>query len=113
VAGRPAKRRWSREVTEHSNALDLEAGLFKGSPAEIARSLKRSAERSTRRKAAPFRSALSMLVFYENRAGSKLSASRRRALERAKDELRKLYGRPVRGARGMRRGRAPARRRAR
>lgn len=87
-------RRWSRAVTERSNALDLEPGVFKGNPAQIARSLKRSAERSTRRKATPFRSALSMLTFYENRAGKNLSASRRRALERAKDELRRLYGRP-------------------
>jgi len=80
-------------VTRHSNALDLEPGVFKGTPEEIARSLKRSAEQSTRRKASPFRSALSMLVFYENRAGKNLPASRQRALERAKDELRKLYGR--------------------
>jgi hypothetical protein len=85
-------RRWSRAVTERSNALDLEPGVFKGTPSQIARSLKRSAEHSTRRKASPFRSALSMLTFYENRAGSKLPASRRRALERAKDELRKLFG---------------------
>jgi hypothetical protein len=81
-------------VTERSNALDLEPGAFKGTPEQIARSLKRSADRSTRRKATPFRSALSMLTFYENRAGSKLPASRRLVLERAKDELRKLYGRP-------------------
>ena len=89
-------KRWSREVTEHSNALDLESGVFKGSPAQIARSLKRSAERSKRRKSIPFRSAMSMIVFYENRAGANLSASRKHALERAKDELRKLYGRPTR-----------------
>ena len=107
MARAPARRRWSRDVTEHSNALDLDPGVFKGSPAQIARSLKRSAERSTRRKATPFRSALSMLVFYENRAGSNLPASRRRALDRAKEELRKLYGRPAKGTR------APARRRAR
>lgn len=93
MAGR-GKRMWSRAVTERSNALDLEPGVFKGSPAQIARSLKRSADRSRRRKTEPFRSALSMLTFYENRAGSKLPASRKRALERAKDELRKLYGRP-------------------
>ena len=92
VKTRP-NRRWSAEVTRHSNALDLEPGVFKGTPEEIARSLKRSAEQSTRRKASPFRSALSMLVFYENRAGKNLPASRQRALERAKDELRKLYGR--------------------
>jgi uncharacterized protein DUF3175 len=101
----PRKRRWSQAVTEHSNALDLESGVFKGSPAQIARSLQRSAQRSTRRKASSFRSALSMLVFYENRAGKNLPAARRRVLDRAKDELRKLYGRPAR--------RAPATRRAR
>ena len=80
-------------MTERSNALDLEPGVFKGTPREIARSLKRSADRSKRRKASPIRSALSMITFYENRAGSKLPASRRRTLERAKDELRKLYDR--------------------
>jgi hypothetical protein len=101
----PRKRRWSQAVTEHSNALDLESGVFKGSPAQIARSLQRSAERSTRRKASPFRSALSMLVFYENRAGKNLPAARRRVLDRAKDELRKLYGRPARRARAHRRAR--------
>jgi hypothetical protein len=87
-------RRWSRAVTEHSNALDLEPGVFKGTPAQIARSLMRSAERSRRRKSSPFRSALSMLTFYVNRAGANLSPERKRALERAKDELRKLHGRP-------------------
>jgi hypothetical protein len=83
-------------VTERSNALDLERRVFKLAPRQMARSLKRSAERSTRRKSSPFRSAMSMLTFYENRAGSKLSPTRRRVLERAKDELRKLYGRPSR-----------------
>lgn len=102
----PRKRRWSKAVTEHSDALDLEPGVFKGSPAQIARSLQRSAERSTRRKASAFRSALSMLVFYENRAGKNLPESRRRALDQAKDELRKLYGRPPRRARAPARGRA-------
>jgi hypothetical protein len=89
------KRRWSQNVTEHSNALDLEAGVFKGSATSIARSLKRSAEHSKRRKTSPFRSALSMLTFYENRAGTKLSPARRRVLDRAKDELRRLYGKPT------------------
>jgi len=83
-------------VTEHSNALDLEPGVFTGNPAQIARSLKRSAERSHRRKSSPFRSALSMLTFYMNRAGAKLSRERKRVLERAKDELRRLYGRAPR-----------------
>jgi hypothetical protein len=79
---------------ETSNALDLEEGVFKlRSPREIAESLKRSAERSQRRKTDPFRSAMSMLNFYINRAGRKLSPTRRRTLERAKDELRALFGR--------------------
>ena len=87
-------RRWSQQVTETSNALDLEPGVFNLSdPRAIARSLKRSAERSRRRKSAPFRSAMSMLTFYVNRAGKKLPADRRRALMRAKQELRRLYGR--------------------
>jgi hypothetical protein len=98
VKKRP-KKRWSAQVTRTSNALDLEPSVFKGSPAEIARSLKRSAERSKRRKATPFRSALSMLVFYENRAGKNLPVSRRKALDRAKDELRKLFGRPAKRTR--------------
>ena len=100
-------RYWSRNVTEHSNALDLESGVFKSSAASIARSLKRSAEHSKRRKTSPFRSALSMLTFYENRAGSKLSPSRRRVLDRAKDELRRLYGKQPKRASG---GAARARR---
>jgi len=86
-------RKWSRAVSERSNALDLEESVFKRTPKQIALSLKRSAERSGRRKSAPFRSAMSMLSFYENRAGRNLPASRRRAIARAKDELRKLYAR--------------------
>lgn len=86
-------RYWSRAVTEHSNALDLEPSVFSRSPVEIARSLKRSAERSTRRKSSPFRSAMSMLTFYENRAGRNLSPTRKRAIERSKTELRKLFAR--------------------
>jgi hypothetical protein len=85
------RRYWSRYVTEHSNALDLEDGVFKRDPAEMARSLKRSAERSTRRKSSPFRSAMSVLTFYENRAGKNLSASRKRAIQDAKEELRRLF----------------------
>jgi len=89
---------WSQRVTEGSDALDLEPGVFTlEDPREIARSLKCSAERSTRRKAAdPFRSAMSMLTFYINRAGRNLPESRRECLEQAKDELRVLYGRPPR-----------------
>jgi hypothetical protein len=87
-------RRWSARVTRTSNALDLESGVFRRrSPRAIARSLKRSAEASARRRSAPFRSAMSMLTFYVNRAGKSLSASDRKTLTRAKQELRKLYGR--------------------
>ena len=89
-----AKKKWSQAVTKHSNALDLEASVFKGTPSQIARSLKRSADRSKRRKSSPYRSAISMLTFYENRAGKQLSPTRKRALEQAKDELRELYGKP-------------------
>ena len=85
-------RRWSRSVTERSNALDLEKAVFtKRSPRAIAESLRRSAERSRRRKSSPFRSAMSMLTFYLNRAGRSLAPSRRRTLQRAKEELRRLY----------------------
>jgi hypothetical protein len=77
-----------------SNALDLEHGVFtKHSPREVALSLKRSAERSKRRKSTPFRSAMSMLVFHLNRGGRRLPASQRKVLELAKDELRRLYAR--------------------
>jgi len=98
-------RRWSQRVTKRSNALDLESKVFTKPPKEMARSLKRSAERSTRRKSSPFRSAMSMLTFYENRAGRTLPASRRRAIQRAKQELRRLYGRPTARSRASRRGR--------
>jgi hypothetical protein len=81
-----------------SNALDLEHGVFtKRSPRAVALSLKRSAERSKRRKSAPFRSAMSMLSFHINRGGKGLSASQRRVLERAKGELRRLYARKTHG----------------
>jgi hypothetical protein len=81
-------------VTEHSSALDLEEGVFKKTSARaIAESLRRSAERSGRRKTDPFRSAMSMLTFYINRAGRNLAPTRQRVLERAKHELRRLYGR--------------------
>lgn len=90
----PRTRRWSQRVTERSNALDLEPRVFtKRSAREIARSLKRSAERSRRRKGTPYQSAMSMLTFYINRAGRVLPATRRRTLERAKQELRRLFGR--------------------
>ena len=85
--------KWSQDVTENSNALDLEEGVFtKVDPADIARSLKRSAERSKRRKAEPYRSAMSMLTFYINRAGKNLPKRRLSVLDRAKTELRKAFG---------------------
>jgi Protein of unknown function (DUF3175) len=88
-------RRWSAQVLAHSDALDLEPGVFKrGDPRSIARSLQRSAERSQRRKSGPFRSAMSMLNFYINRAGKGLDARQRARLEAAKDELRRLYDKP-------------------
>lgn len=88
------RRRWSQDVTEHSDALTLERGVFTSNdPKRIAASLKRSAQRSKRRKADPFRSALSMLSFYINRAGKTLPAARKKILMQAKDELRKQFGR--------------------
>jgi uncharacterized protein DUF3175 len=87
-------KRWSNEVTRHSNALDLEEGVFtRHDPRDVALSLKRSAERSTRRKSSPYRSAMSMLTFYLNRAGKDLPERRKHVLEQAKDELRKAFGR--------------------
>jgi hypothetical protein len=87
------KRRWSAQVTQTSNALDLDQGVFTWKdPKRIAASLRRSAQRSKRRKADPYRSALSMLTFYINRAGKNLPATQRRALQRAKDELRHQFG---------------------
>lgn len=86
-------RRWSRQVAERSDALDLQRGVFTlENPLQIARSLKRSAERSTRRKATPFQSAMSMLNLYINRAGRTLPPRTRRILERTKQELRIVFG---------------------
>jgi hypothetical protein len=86
-------RRWSQRVTETSDALDLKKGVFSlRDPKKIAASLKRAAERSTRRKADPYRSALSMLTFYINRAGRNLPASRKKVLNHAKDELKHQFG---------------------
>ena len=94
MAGTDKEKRWSGRVTRESNALDLEEGVFTWSdPEKIARSLQRSAESSKRRKAPPFRSAMSMLVFYINRAGKNLDKKQLKVLEQAKVELRKLYGR--------------------
>ncbi len=90
-----SKTRWSQDVTRHSNALDLKTGVFTWKdPKRIARSLKRSAEASRRRKSDAFRSALSMLTFYANRAGRNLPQRQRRTLMAAKDELRRVFGRP-------------------
>jgi hypothetical protein len=94
AASRQAPRRWSAEVTRRSNALDLEQGVFAmNDPKQIAASLKRSAEASQRKKTDSFRSAMSMLNFYINRAGRNLPEMRRRTLTRAKGELRKQFGR--------------------
>lgn len=88
------KKYWSGQVTRESNALDLEQGVFSLSdPRRIALSLKRSAEASDRRKSEPFRSAMSMLNFYINRAGKNLPKIRLAVLNRAKNELRRLFGR--------------------
>lgn len=94
AAGSQDGSRWSTAVTHNSKALDLEPGIFeKADAVEIASSLKLSAERSKRRKSSPFRSAMSMLTFYINRGGRNLPKDRLRVLERAKDELRKAFGR--------------------
>jgi hypothetical protein len=91
---RRSRRKWSAAVTRRSNALDLRNGVFKKDrPEDIARSLKRSAERSKRRKGTSYQSAMSMLTFYINRAGKALPKRRLRILERAKSELRKVFGR--------------------
>ena len=87
-------RKWSAKVMRESDALDLKPDVFKArDPAKIARSLKRSAEMSKRRKANPYQSAMSMLNFYINRGGKNLSAARKRILEKARDELRQQFGR--------------------
>ena len=89
-------RKWSAKVTETSDAMDLDKNVFKSdNPRQIATSVKHSAERSHRRKSAPFRSAISMLTFYVNRAGKNLSPRRRKILDAAKNELRRLFHRPT------------------
>jgi hypothetical protein len=93
AAKKPSSRRWSQRVTEQSDALDLKQGVFKLiDPKKIAASLKRSAEHSSRRKAGAYRSALSMLTFYINRAGKGLPKTQRHRLERAKGELKRAFG---------------------
>jgi len=90
----PRNRRWSASVTQHSDALDLESSVFKSTdPHRIALSLKRSAQRSKRRKGTPYQSAMSMLNFYINRAGKNLPQKQKRVLERAKGNLREVFGR--------------------
>jgi len=86
------KKKWSGEVTKHSNALDLEKGVFKGNnPKKIAHSLEKSAAESKRKKGTAYQSAMSMLTFYINRAGKNLSAARKKVLTKAKDELKKEH----------------------
>jgi hypothetical protein len=85
-------KKWSQRVTDTSDAMDLPVDVFKRAPSAIAASLKRSAERSQRRKSPPYRSAMSMLTFYINRGGRNLSSAQRAKLEQAKVELRKLFG---------------------
>jgi hypothetical protein len=105
TAAKGRRRKWSQHVTDTSHALDLEPAVFRlGSPKALAASLRRSALRSKRRKGSPYQSASSMLTFYINRAGRGLSASRKRVLERAKGELRAVFGREAQpGARRKRR----------
>lgn len=106
------KKRWSQRVTETSDALTLEKGVFtRGSARSIVASLKRSAERSHKRKSSPYRSAMSMLSFYENRAGKTLPASSKRKLDAAKEELRKLYGKTAKKSAGSSRSKASRARR--
>jgi len=94
IVARKSARRWSARVTKESDALDLKTRVFtQKDPKRIATSLKRSAQKSKRRKSDPYRSAMSMLSFYINRAGKNLPAAQRKRLERAKDELRKQFGR--------------------
>lgn len=115
---RPSKpaARWSRQVMLTSDALDLEPGVFTfRSPRQIALSLKRSAEASTRRKTSPYASAMSMLNFHINRSGAQLTAERRKTLAKAKEELRVVFGRtpepapPARASRARPAPRQPAR----
>ena len=92
--GKTTNRKWSADVTKHSNALDLKKGVFTlNDPKKIAESLKKSAKHSHRRKGTPFQSAMSMLNFYINRAGKNLPVKQKGILEEAKDELRVLFGR--------------------
>jgi hypothetical protein len=101
---KPQGKYWSHRVTKTSNALDLDQGVFKlRTPRRIAQSLKRSAERSHRRKSDPYRSAMSMLTFYINRAGKSLPSTRKTVLQKAKQELRSMFGRAHPGSTATRR----------
>ena len=92
-AKKAAPKKWSKKVTETSDAMDLEKDVFKSkNPKAIAESVKRSAEKSKRKKAGPFQSAMSMINFYENRGGKNIDAAQKKVLDKAKEELRKLYG---------------------
>ena len=99
-----SEKKWSAGVTKSSDALDLKANIFESKdPEEIARSLKNSAEESHRRKSSPFRSAMSMLTFYINRAGKNLEAPQKEILETAKEKLRVAYGHPAKSSRSLNR----------
>lgn len=92
TAAKKSTRKWSNKVTETSDALDLEQGIFEGNdPKKIAQSLKRSAKKSHRRKGTPLQSAMSMLNFYINRGGENITASKKKVLDDAKEELRQLF----------------------
>lgn len=93
-AKKATPKKWSKKVTEHSDAIDLEKDVFKQkNPKKIAESVKRSAQKSKRKKAGPFQSAMSMINFYENRGGKNISVAQKKILDQSKNELRKLFGR--------------------
>ena len=92
-AKKSAQKKWSKKVTQTSDAMDLEKDVFKQKdPKKIAASVKRSAENSTRKKAGPFQSAMSMINFYENRGGKNISSGQKKVLDKSKKELRKSFG---------------------
>jgi hypothetical protein len=101
TARKPARARWSKRVTDTSDAMTVEPGIFKSDyPAQVATSLKKSAETSHRRKSSPYRSAMSLLTFYLNRGGRNVAASAKEVLERAKVELQRLFGREASSSNG-------------
>ncbi len=94
TAKKALPKKWSKKVNETSDAMDLEKDIFKSKdPKKIAESVKHSAEKSKRKKAEPFQSAMSMINFYENRGGKNISAAQKKVLNKSKNELRKLFGR--------------------